>query len=161
MLSSAYSYTAALARFSIALQGCPPDAHLHHIIEEEHAKSLKEHSRSCHVRHSHLYLDTALVTRLVLVEGWEEVGDVVPGVAVEASAQSLLVEEMGNQTNGATEHEQTVEHTHLEVVLGLFLRESATVSEQVDEADGDAAVDVEDQVVLLTRRDGLDGDGVV
>ena len=35
------------------------------------------------------------------------------------------------------------------------------MTEQVDEADGDAAVDVEDESVLLARGDILDGEGVV
>ena len=82
-------------------------------------------------------------------------------MTVKTSAQSLLVEEVGNQTNGATEDEQTVEDTHLEVVLCLFRGESAAVAEEIDEADGDAAVDVEDEVVLLGGGDGLDGEGVV
>ena len=91
----------------------------------------------------------------------EEVGDVVPRVAVETGAQSLLVEEVGNQTDGATKDEQTVEHTHLKVVLSLFGGEGTAVAEKVDEADGDGTVDVEDKVVLLAGGDGLDGNGVV
>lgn len=91
----------------------------------------------------------------------EEVGDVVPGVAVEAGAQSLLVEEVGNQTNGATKDEQTVEHTHLKVVLGLLGGEGTAVAEEVNEADGDGTVNVENEVVLLAGGDGLDGNGVV
>lgn len=82
-------------------------------------------------------------------------------MAVEAGAQALLVEEMGDETDGATEDEETVEHAHLEVVLGLLGGESAAVAHEVDEADGDGAVDVQDQVVLLAGGDGLDGDGVV
>jgi len=91
----------------------------------------------------------------------EEVGDVVPGVAVETSAQSLLVKEVGNQTNGATEDEQTVEHAHLKVVLSLLGREGTAVAEKIDEADGDGTIDVENKVVLLAGGDGLDGNGVV
>lgn len=80
---------------------------------------------------------------------------------VKTSAQSLLVQEVGNETNRATEHEETVEHTHLEVVFRLFRAEGAAVPEQVDKADGDTAVDVENQVVLLGGGDSFDGDGVV
>lgn len=106
-------------------------------------------------------LDTALGTRRTTAQLGEQVGDVVPWVAVEAGPQTLLVEEMGNETDGAAEDKETVEHTHLEVVFSLLGGECATVAEQVDKADGDAAVDVEDQVVLLAGGDGLDGDGVV
>lgn len=80
---------------------------------------------------------------------------------VEASPQPLLVQEVGNQTDTATEHEQTVQHTHLEVVLSLFWGESAAVAHEIDEADGDAAIDVENEVVLLGGCDGLDGLGIV
>ena len=91
----------------------------------------------------------------------EEVGDVVPGVTVETGTKSLLVEEVGNQTNGATKDEQTVEHTHLKVVLSLLGGECTAVAEKVDEADGDSTVNVEDKVVLLAGGDGLDRNGVV
>jgi hypothetical protein len=98
-------------------------------------------------------LDTRGLARSVaLGHLGEEVGDVVPGVAVETSAQSLLVEEVGNQTDGATKDEQTVEHTHLKVVLSLLGGEGTAVAETVN---------VEDEVVLLAGGDGLDGDGVV
>lgn len=107
-------------------------------------------------------LDTrSLAGSGALAELGEEVGDVVPGVTVETSAQSLLVEEVGNETDGATKDEKTVEHTHLEVVLSLLSGESAAVAHEVNEADGDGTVDVEDEVVLLAGGDGLDGDGVV
>lgn len=82
-------------------------------------------------------------------------------LTVETRPQPLLVEEVGNQTNAAAEHEQTVEDTHLEVVLGLLGSERSAVAEQVDKADSNATVDVENQVVLLGGGDGLDGNGVV
>jgi len=82
-------------------------------------------------------------------------------VAVQAGAQALLVEVVGDEADGAAEDEEAVEDAHLEVVLGLFGGEGAAVAHEVDEADGDAAVDVQDQVVLFGRRHRLDGDGVV
>ena len=91
----------------------------------------------------------------------QQVGDVVPWMPVEASAQPLLVEEVGNQTDAAAEHEQTVEHTHLEIIFGFFGRKGAAVAHEVDKADGDAAVDVEDEVVLLGGGDLFDGESVV
>lgn len=108
---------------------------------------------------SHVDLNTALGT--TLLQGGQEVGDVVPGVAVQASAQTLLVEVVGNQTNGATQHEQTVEDTHAHVVLDLLVGEGTAVAEQVNEADSNTAVDVEDQVVLLRGGDSLNSNGVV
>jgi hypothetical protein len=82
-------------------------------------------------------------------------------VAVETSAQALLIKVVGNETDGATEHEQTVEDTHAHVVLTLLGGEGTAVAEEVNKADGDTAVDVEDQVVLLGGGDGLNGDSVV
>jgi len=112
---------------------------------------------------SNLYVDlnTSLHTRLTASKLGKHVGDVVPWVTVQASAQSLLVEEVSNQTNGTTEDEKTVENTHLEVVLGLLARESTAVAEEIDKADGDTSVDVENEVVLLGGGDSLDGKSVI
>lgn len=82
-------------------------------------------------------------------------------MAVETSSQTLLIEVMGNKTDAAAENEETVEDTHLEVVLSLLRGESTAVAEKIDEANGDAAVDVQDQVVLLGSGDGLDSESVV
>ena len=80
---------------------------------------------------------------------------------VETSPEPLLVEEVGNQTDRATKHEQTVEDTHLEVILSLLVGESTTVADEVNEADSNAAVDVENEVILLRCCDTLDSEGVV
>jgi hypothetical protein len=98
---------------------------------------------------------------LTLAELWEEVGDVVPRMPVQASAQSLLVEIMRNETDRAAQHEQAVEDTVIEVVLRFFCAEGTAVAEEVDEADCNAAVNVEDEVVLLRGCDRLDSDGVI
>lgn len=107
-------------------------------------------------------LDTTLRSRCTtLRQRREEVSDVVPGMPVEASSQPLLVEEVSNQTNAAAEHEETVEDTHLQVVLSLLSGEGTAVAHQVNETDGNAAVDVENKVVLLGRCDSLDGESIV
>jgi len=72
-----------------------------------------------------------------------------------------LVQEVSNETDGATENEKSVEHAHLQVVLCLFRRESTAVTHEIDEADSNATVDVQDQVVLLRGCDGLDCEGIV
>jgi len=82
-------------------------------------------------------------------------------MAVETSPKPLLVEEVSNETNAATKNEETVKDTHLEVVLSFFVSESTAVAEQIDKANSDAAVDVEDQVVLLGGGDLLNGQCVV
>ena len=70
---------------------------------------------------------------------------------VQTSPQPLLVKEMGNQTDTPAEHEQTVEHTHLQVVLGLLGAEGTAVAHQINEADSHASVHIQDEVVLLGR----------
>jgi hypothetical protein len=82
-------------------------------------------------------------------------------MSVETSSQSLLIQEMGNETDAATQHEQTVENTHLQVVLSLFSREGTAVAHEINEADCNAAVHVKNKVVLLGRCDGLDSKGIV
>jgi hypothetical protein len=82
-------------------------------------------------------------------------------MSVKTSAQPLLVEEMGNQTDTSAEDEESVQDTHLEVVLGLLVGEGTAVADKVNEADSNATVDVEDEVVLLRSSHGLDSKGVV
>ena len=50
---------------------------------------------------------------------------------------------------------------YLEIVLSFFGSEGTTVPQQVNKADGDATVNVEDQVILLGGSDALDGKSVV
>lgn len=101
------------------------------------------------------------MTRRALTHLRKEVGDIIPRMPVQPSPETLLIQEMRNQTNTPTEYEQSVEDAHFEVVFGFLGGEGAAVAEQVDEAYGDAAVDVEDEVVLFGRCDGFNGDGVV
>lgn len=105
-------------------------------------------------------LDTSFVASSLLERG-QKVSDVIPRMAVQTGAQSLLVKEVGDQTNGATQDEEAVEDAHLEVILSLLGTEGTTVAHEIDKADGNATIDVEDQVVLFGGRHGLDSDGVV
>jgi hypothetical protein len=109
----------------------------------------------------HGHFNTALVTGSTLAKLGEEVGDVIPRMPVQTSAESLLIEEVGNETDRTTEHEETVQDTHLEVVLGFLVREGPGIAEEIDETDGHASIDVEDEVILLGRGDGFHGDGVI
>ena len=65
--------------------------------------------------HGHLY--TALVARRRALEVGEEVGDVIPRMSVQTSPQPLLVEVMGDQSDGPSENEQTVQNTVLQSTL--------------------------------------------
>lgn len=54
-----------------------------------------------------------------------------------------------------------VERADADVLLRFLGRERTRVAEQVDKAVGDAAVNVQDERVLLRRGHLLDGQGVV
>jgi hypothetical protein len=82
-------------------------------------------------------------------------------VPVQTGSQPLLVQEVRDETNTTAEHEQPIQYTHLKIILRLLCAERTAVAQQVDKADSDAAVDVEDQVVFLGGCDGLDGECVV
>jgi hypothetical protein len=108
-----------------------------------------------------LYVDFNTALRATLLEGGEKVCDVVPRMSVETSAQSLLVEVVGNQTHAASEDEESVQDAHLHVVLSLLSGESTAVAHEVHEADSNATIDVKDEVVLLGGCHSLNGNGVV
>jgi hypothetical protein len=73
----------------------------------------------------------------------------IPGMSVKTSSQSLLIQEMSNQTNGTTENEKTVENTHAKIFFGFFWSKGTAVADKINKADGDTSIDVENQVVLL------------
>jgi hypothetical protein len=106
-------------------------------------------------------LNTTLVTWSTAGKGRQKVRNVIPRMPVKTSPQPLLVKEMGNQTNASAKDEETVEYTHLKVVLGLLVGEGTTVADKVNEAHGNAAVDVENKVVLLRCGHRLDGKSIV
>lgn len=63
--------------------------------------------------HLQVDLHTTLIADLAaLTQVWQEIGDVVPRMSVQTSAQSLLIQEMRNETNRTTKHEETVQDTH-------------------------------------------------
>lgn len=110
----------------------------------------------------HANLDTTLSTRCAaLAELGEEVGNIIPRMPVQSSAQSLLIQVMRNQTDRSSENEETVENTVVEVILGFLRVEGAAVAEKVDKADGDAAVNIQDQAVFLGGCDGFDSERVI
>ena len=84
-----------------------------------------------------------------------------PWVTVKPSSQTLLIQEMGNQTNAATQDKQSIEDTHAQVVLGLLRRKGTASTKQVYKADCYGSVDVENQIVLLAGGHGLNSLSVV
>lgn len=110
-----------------------------------------------------LYVDfnTAFVARCAFGQIRQQVGDVIPRMPVQPSPQAFLIQEVRDQTDTPPQDKQTVEHSHVEIIFGFFRRESTAISEEINEADGDAAVNVEDQIVLFGRGHGLNCDGVI
>lgn len=82
-------------------------------------------------------------------------------MSVQTSAQSLLIQEMGDETNASTKHKETVEYAHLEVIFSLLSAKGSTVAKQIDKADSDTAINVQDQVILLRCSDCLNCNGIV
>lgn len=82
-------------------------------------------------------------------------------MAVQRCPQPLLIEVVPDEANGAAKHEQAVESTDFDVLVRLLARECSGIPEEIDEADSNAAIDVEDESILLRRGDLLDGKRVV
>lgn len=82
-------------------------------------------------------------------------------MAIQTSAQSLLVKVMSNQTDAAAEDEKTVENAHAQVILSLLRRKGTAVAQKVDKADGDTTINVENEVVFLGGGDRLDSNRIV
>jgi hypothetical protein len=59
-------------------------------------------------------------------------------MSVETGPETLLVEEVGNQPDTSAKNEETIEDTHLEVILGFFGRECTAVADEIDEANSDS-----------------------
>lgn len=59
------------------------------------------------------------------------------GVTVERLLEALLVEVVTDESDRATEDEQTVESSNLEVLVGLLASEGAGSAEEIAEEDGD------------------------
>ncbi len=106
-------------------------------------------------------LHTPFISRCSLRQVGQKVSNIIPRMPIQASPQSLLIQIMRNQSNTPTQHEQPVQHAHIQVIFSFLRAESATVTHEIDEADSDAAVDVEDQVVFFGGGDGFNGDGVL
>jgi hypothetical protein len=66
--------------------------------------------------------------------------------ACTRSPQPLLVKVVSNEPDTPAEHKQTVEGTDPDILISLLRCEGARVTQEVDKADGDAGVDVEDEL---------------
>ena len=83
-------------------------------------------------------------TRLRQIRHVDE--DVVRRVTVQRRAEALLVEVVSDEADAAAEDEEAVEGTDFDVLVCLIRSEGAAVAEKVHEADGDASINVEDEL---------------
>ena len=104
---------------------------------------------------------TARNTTSSALEVRKEVSDIIPWMTVQTGSQTLLIEVMGDQTDASAQDEESVQDTHVQVVFGFFGAEGAAVAHEIHEADGDAAVDIEDEIIFFGRGHGFDGDSIV
>ena len=85
----------------------------------------------------------------------QDVGDVVPRVAVEGLLQPQLVEVVANEANGPAKHELAVEGAKGHEIVALLPREGSAGADHVDEGHREAPVNVEDQIGALPRGEQL------
>ena len=78
-------------------------------------------------------------------------------MTVQRRAEPLLIKMVTNETNAATEDKQPVERPDLDVLVRLFRSEGAAVPKEIDKADGDAAVDVQDELGLTNVSEARRG----
>ena len=68
---------------------------------------------------------------------------------------------MTNKPNAPSKHKQPVQASNLDILISFFSRERTRISKQVDKADGDASVDVQDKGIFLRCGHFLDGESVI
>lgn len=98
--------------------------------------------------------------------------DVVRRVTVQRSAETLLVKMVTDETDATSENEETIEgtdlkdtsvgittipsnETNLDVLLSLLGGEGTAIPEKINEADGDATINIQDELSgIMSRRRG-------
>merc|ERR1711884_627381 len=80
-----------------------------------------------------------------------DVGDVVPRVAVEGLLQPQLVEVMPYEAGGPAEHKQAVQTPEGHQIIALLAREGPAGADHVDEGNGYAPINIEDEIGALSR----------
>lgn len=117
---------------------------------------------------------------LVVLLG-NDIGDVVPWMAVESLLESLLVHVMTNESYAATQHKQRVDGAHIDVLLcllavkiqnkltthltllelSLLPSEGAAVAQHIDESGGNDTIHIQNQIWLLAGGDPLHLQGIL
>lgn len=72
--------------------------------------------------------------------------DIVGRMTIERSSEPLLIEVVSNEADATTQNEETIEGADLDVLVRLLAGEGAAVTKEVDEADSNATIDVQDKL---------------
>ena len=72
---------------------------------------------------------TTTLFQCLLVHLWQDIADVVPRVPVQALLEPLLIEEVADEADAASEHKHPIQRASLDVRLCLVLREEPTEEE--------------------------------
>jgi hypothetical protein len=73
-------------------------------------------------------------------------------MSVQGSAETFLIKVMANETDAATENEETVERSNLDIFLRLLRGKGTAITKQIDEANGDASIDIENELFVLFQH---------
>ena len=82
-------------------------------------------------------------------------------VPVQALLEAPLINKVADKADGPAQDKESIERSIFNVHVGFLPRKSAAAPQQVDKAARDAPIDVEDQIGLFPRRDGLDLERIV
>ncbi len=82
-------------------------------------------------------------------------------MTVKRSTQPLLVEVVSDETNATAKDEQTIQTPYLDALIRLFTAKSTAIAKQINEADGNTTVNVEDEGILLGSGDLLHSEGII
>ena len=80
-------------------------------------------------------------------------------MSVEALFETTLVEKVANETNGPAKNEKSVQTPIADHIICLFVRKSATAAKHIHEANGDAPINIQNEVCLLFCCDLFHGQG--
>jgi hypothetical protein len=72
--------------------------------------------------------------------------NIISRMPIQRRPQPLLVKVVSNEPDTPAERERTIEGTDPDVVIGLLGCEGSRVTQEVDEADSDATVNIEDEL---------------
>jgi hypothetical protein len=78
-------------------------------------------------------------------------------VAIQRCTETFLIKVVTDEADTASEHEQAIQCSDLDVFLSFFGSERTAVAEEVNEAHSDTSVDVEDELKTSQMEEGIIG----